>query len=1007
MTESTAGLRRPVALSVLLGLFVLSGAAGLVYQSVWSQYLGLVLGHAAYAQSLVLAIFMGGMSLGAWLSARVVERLANPILAYALIEGVIGVFGLGFHALFVSSSGFLYGTVIPGVESQLAVDALRWTYAAVLILPQTILLGMTFPIMSVGLARWSPDMSGRVLGGLYFFNSIGAAAGALVATFVLVPTSGLPGAMLVAGAANLLITAVLVGAKLPPRPPIVATSPRDTDSATGAGSLYRFVLVAALITGASSFMYEIGWVRMLSLALGASIHAFELMLAAFIGGLALGGLWTRKRLDATADPLKLLGYVQILMGLCALATLPLYDRSFHWMGWLMGSLARSDSGYVLFNIASASIAMLIMTPAAFFAGMTLPIMTYVLLRRGAGERAVGHVYAANTFGAILGVIAATHLAIPLAGLKFSMVGAALVDIGLGLAVLLWYVPASARRLALVGSATAALVALVIVAAPFDPRRLASGVYRTGNPRLVEQSRIRFYEDGKTASVAIYGDDRALTIATNGKPDAALGIGEGFTPTGDEPTMILAGLLGPMFHPGAKTAGVVGFGSGLTTHTLAAHPGFRRIDTVEIEPQMVEAARHFGDRVRLAYEDPRSKVIIDDARAYFSSRRARYDIIVSEPSNPWVSGVAKLFSQEFYRFAKSHLADGGLMIQWIQAYEIDDLTFLTILRAIDEEFTDYRLYLASAPDILIVATPKGRLPDPSDGSLAAPAVVELAGIAGVRSLADLHERVLADRDLARAMITTRAANPNSDFFPIVAHAAPKDRFKGLGARLTLTLPNSTMGAYTLLGLIEPAREGVVREPRVYNPVVDRRRQAWLLAGALQGKPVSALPSDGSVLALHALLQSHAPTCLRSLPPQSAIETLLEAFALTTASLPVSEARKVWVDRAWLSPCSAEPASEVARLLAAFADAFHPDAVRALDSARAGLASASAGSAEWFAYAQLALVGAIRGGDIAALDETMSVAVAAPLQAAHRHELFTLANYGRIRLATDSAGHGRSP
>jgi spermidine synthase len=189
----------------LLTLFVLSGFAGLIYQSVWSHYLGLTLGHAAYAQTLVLAIFMGGMALGAWLASRYSTRWKQLVLGYALVEGVIGVCGLVFHQVFVAYSGVSQDTILPALSNITLAHGYQWITAALLISPQSILLGATFPLMSAGLIRALPREHGEVLGGLYFSNSLGAALGALLATFVLLPAVGLPGTVLTAGVLNIVV----------------------------------------------------------------------------------------------------------------------------------------------------------------------------------------------------------------------------------------------------------------------------------------------------------------------------------------------------------------------------------------------------------------------------------------------------------------------------------------------------------------------------------------------------------------------------------------------------------------------------------------------------------------------------------------------------------------------------------------------------------------------------------------------------------------------------------
>ena len=298
----------------LLAIFVLSGFAGLIYQSIWSHYLGLFLGHAAYAQALVLAIFMGGMAIGAAWIAHAGQQWRNLIRGYAIIEAVIGVLGLLFHYLFTGVASFSYEALIPSLSSPWAIDLVRWFIAAAMILPQTIMLGMTFPLMSGGLIRRFSGSDGDTLGGLYFTNSIGAALGALVAVFVLLPWVGLPGAMVVAGVLNFVVAALAWWLAREPEP--VPQQPSHTTPVHQSlrhNPLLRVVLVGTALSGAASFVYEIVWIRMLSMAVGSTMHAFELMLASFIAGIAFGGLWIRKRADRTPNPLRLVGWMQICM----------------------------------------------------------------------------------------------------------------------------------------------------------------------------------------------------------------------------------------------------------------------------------------------------------------------------------------------------------------------------------------------------------------------------------------------------------------------------------------------------------------------------------------------------------------------------------------------------------------------------------------------------------------------------------------------------------------------
>src|SRR5512143_2026390 len=466
---------------VFLLLFALSGFSGLIYESIWTDYLKLFLGHAAYAQTLVLAIFMGGMAIGSAISSRYSLRWNNLLVSYAVTEGIIGFCALPFHAAFDRTINYSFTTIIPHLNNPVAVNAFKGTISALMILPQSVLLGMTFPLMSAGILRLFPDKPGSTVAMLYFTNSIGAAAGVLVSGFALIRLVGLPGTMAVAGLINIAL-AVIVWflLKIPEARGKIANSD-ITAASQGPGrkrskaktktpsaaegyssrmdapdlrvtpaksspergpiqprpSLYRFFLFASLATGAASFIYEIGWIRMLSLVLGSSTHSFELMLSAFILGLALGGLWIHRRIERAASPVRFLAYVQVSMGLLALLTLPLYGSTFPLMQWLVKTLEKTDAGYALFNLSSSAIAMAVMLPATFCAGMTLPLITFILIREGHGERSIGAVYAANTIGAIIGVFFAVHIGMPLLGLKNLITCGAGLDIALGV-WLFWF-----------------------------------------------------------------------------------------------------------------------------------------------------------------------------------------------------------------------------------------------------------------------------------------------------------------------------------------------------------------------------------------------------------------------------------------------------------------------------------------------------------------------------------------------------------------------------------------
>src|SRR5262245_37148947 len=509
-------------------LFVASGFAGLIYESIWTHYLKLFLGHAAYAQSLVLAVFMGGMAAGAAWCGRRSHRLANPLAAYALVEALVGLAALVFHGIFSFTTDWSYDHVLPSLGNEWLALGAKLALSCLLILPQSILLGMTFPLMSAGLVRAHRGAAGESVAMLYFSNSLGAAAGVLASGFVLIGWLGLPGTLGVAGLLNLLIALVVWFLARPARHAALA------GSAEGKGDL-SLLLMVAFFTGLASFIYEISWIRMLSLVLGASTHSFELMLSTFILGLALGGLAVRRRVDSAASPERLLGGVQIAMGLLALATLPVYDWTFGLMESLMSGLARTATGYTLFNLSGQAICALIMLPATFCAGMTLPLITGALLRRGAGERAIGQVYAANTLGAIAGVLLAVHIGLPLLGLKGTLIVGCLVDVALGLLLMKDFF--AKRALTVVTAVCAVVFVAVGILAELDANKMTAGVFRYGTVSASRNAEVLLTRDGKTATVHLVKYSDTVSLRTNGKSDGSINMDpEGVRGT-DEVTMV--------------------------------------------------------------------------------------------------------------------------------------------------------------------------------------------------------------------------------------------------------------------------------------------------------------------------------------------------------------------------------------------------------------------------------------------------------------------------------------
>lgn len=879
-------------------LFTLSGFSGLIYESIWTHYLKLFLGHAAYAQTLVLAIFMGGLALGSWICSRYSSGWNNLLLGYAITEGVIGFFALIFHGAFDHAIAFSYSNIIPALASPLYVNAFKWTLSSALIFPQTILLGMTFPLMSTGILRLFPDNPGRSISLLYFANSIGAAIGVLVSGFLLIRAVGLPGTIETAGVINI---AVALTTLFIARQEQFQTWNLAKREVIPAGNLslrwYQFMLIASLITGMASFIYEVGWIRMLSLVLGSSTHSFELMLSAFIVGLAFGGLWIQHRIDRTEHLIRYLAYVQLIMASLALSTLVLYGSMFEIMEWMQKNISKTDSGYALFNLSSHVIALVIMLPTTFFAGMTLPLITYFLIKRGYGEKSIGAVYAANTIGAIVGVFLAIHVGMPLLGLKGLITLGGSLDMALGLA-LLWSTArqyGSKLKPVIVTAAGICVIATIALFVNLDLIKMVSGVYRGGEEKVKNDnhSSIKFYKDGKTATVSVIQNIFGYsTIKTNGKTDASLSLyanGE----TVDESTMTLLAVLPMALNPQAKTVANIGWGSGLTTTTLLLNRALELVDTIEIEQAMIEGAKNFGPRVQPAYTDPRSKINVEDAKTFFSTRNKKYDIIISEPSNPWVSGVAGLFSKEFYSLINNYLTDGGLFCQWVQLYEIDMNLTASILKALSTNFADYVVYTSNDVDMLIVAKKVGKLEDPDANFLKSKGISEALKHIQIASTQDIEIRKIGNKRLLDKLWNTFPMKANSDYYPVLDQGAERTRFLQLNAFEVTGFTHAPLPTLEMLAATGPPTEQtIITRSRFVEQAQMAYASTVLRDYFLQGEFQNSYPIPENSKMQAVQLRQYLSECKAQLPEQERMVTLYNIAVGITPYLKPHELDAIW-------------------------------------------------------------------------------------------------------------------
>lgn len=696
--------------TVLFTCFYLSGAAGLTYQVSWMKALGLVFGQTTYAITAVLCAFMAGLALGSWFWGRYVERARDALRLYGWIE-------LGIAATGLASLGgiWLIRWMYPPVHGVLADSpalllAYRFLASFLVLLVPTTLMGGTYPVVLKFLTERSEQLGGFA-SRLYWLNTAGAITGACATGFVLLWHLGLLRTVLLAMTLNLIVAAlVLVSARRlrasagepasEPAPPEVAVL---ANSPVGAGT----VLVVTWISGFTAMVFEIGWTRILAIFLSSTTYAFTLMLATFLLGITLGSYLFERWHRRWKLSHRLLGQFLTLLALSGLLFLAVSAQ----LAELARFLASASQGSTLALLGSQFLVsfLAMILPTVLF-GLTFPL-TVVLycgedLRRGARA---GVLYGVNTLGSILGAFVTGLFLIQWLSTVNSLLLASgvLALVATGLFVSKGLQPSASR------AAVGGLVLLLIVgaaltnvfAAPFiHGRSIVGNITRSDfqSPltmaELLDMEKRVYAREGVNATVVVARLQGYVSLRTNGKTEAS---------TGDQITQLLSAYMPVGLHPRPRKVLVIGFGSGSTVYAVSQFPGVEKIDCVEIESAVLEAAPFLEELNHNVLKDPRVRMILEDARNYLSVTDERYDVIISEPSYLWSSGIATLFTREFYQQVLEHLEPQGIFLQWVQAYQLGARDIATVVRTLQTGFEQISLWRGSASDYLLFSSPKPR------------------------------------------------------------------------------------------------------------------------------------------------------------------------------------------------------------------------------------------------------------------------------------------------------------
>ncbi len=771
-------------LGVSLGLcFFLSGTAGLVYEIVWMRMLGLVFGHTVFAITTVLAAFMAGLALGASLFGRLIDRQGQPLQIYGLLEVAIGLYAL-LIPLFFALAQTLYVWLYRSLAfSLVALTAAQFILAFLILLLPTTLMGGTLPVLSKFFVQEVEGL-GRKVADLYALNTFGAVMGSAAAGFVLLPAIGVRITTILAAAINLGIGVwALTADRWARHPGRAAVSPRPATDPMAVGALANepiplvmcLVLAGTGLSGAASMIYEVAWTRALSLVIGSSIYAFSAMLTTFLVGLALGSfvfarVWGRRQAGAA-----LFGLFEVAAGLAALALIPAFERMPDLVLAIVKRMSPSSEGALLTQFTLSFLVMI--APTTIF-GATFPCAVQICARALPQlGRDIGRVYSVNTAGTIAGALLAGFFLVPSLGTQAAMTVAAALNATIGLAVI-----AASRPSRLVWrSAVVALVALVFIAGilllpRWDPRVMVGGVsvyvkrfvFAPDPVALFRQTaasrQLLFYREGLSSTVAVERTERMTSLRVNGKVDASNGV--------DMLTQLMLGHLPIFLHPRPERVLIIGLGSGVTAGAVAQHPVVREIDVVELEPAVVEASKFFVQENRAALRDPRIRVVIGDGRNFILASQKRYDVISSEPSNPWMAGVANLFSREFYLLARQRLADDGIMVQWFHGYSMFPSELKMIVNTFREVFPHATLWRTIPGDYLLVGTAS---PLSVDYGLLQERIAASAGVrqdmASLRLASPLDVLTLFLLDEAALAGFAKDAPENTDDVPLLEFAAP--------------------------------------------------------------------------------------------------------------------------------------------------------------------------------------------------------------------------------------------
>jgi spermidine synthase len=638
---------------------------------------------------------------------RIADRSLRPWRLLAVLQILLGAWCMASLPIFEAARS-LFLAAFPADLAPLPAALAKFLLVFLAMIAPTFAIGAVFPL-AVRLYGRELGRVGHDLSLVYGLDTLGAAVGALLAGFFLVPEVGLRASTLLLGLAAAALGALILALRGEPgmlrraeNKALRKAEPRPAEEpAPAAGSTFRLgiLLAAFFLTGGGALLLETGWNRFFSMLNGTHIYSTSAVLAGFLSGIGLGSLLMAKRIDRLRDPFAAVAY---LYAAIALAGVLVFGSAELFTGAYFKVFAWSE-GYYTFQLAICLLIGLIVILATLAMGANFPLVARIATRAGA-ERgtSAGRVFFVNTLGAVLGAFVAEFFLLPAWGFP-GLILTALAIYGAAAFTFLAFSPG--RRLAHASGCAALLAGAVLLSPAVSGFRLPSqALYyhglRAGSREAYEAERrglqLVSERQGFYGQVAVLRLGPDLLLKHNGKTDAS-------TSLRDNRTQILTGHVPLLFHPSPRRVLAIGLGGGFTLRALIHHDAVREITAVEIDPLVVEAAReHFAPFNDHALEDPRVRVVTNDGRNFVDGAEGYFDVITSEPPNIWVAGVSGLFTQEFYRSAAAHLSAGGILCQWIPLYEMEKEDFRIMLNTLTSVFPQVTFWQVGT-DVMLLAS----------------------------------------------------------------------------------------------------------------------------------------------------------------------------------------------------------------------------------------------------------------------------------------------------------------